>query len=47
MDLAKVSLPYRRTFVSYKDPIDEVYPLPPEVTYQETKQKVVRDKKNI
>jgi hypothetical protein len=29
------------------DPIDEVVPLPPEVTYQESKQKIIQDKKNI
>lgn len=30
-----------------QDPIDEVVPLPPEVTYQETKQKIVKEKRNI
>jgi hypothetical protein len=29
------------------DPIDEVLPLPPEVTYQETKQRVVRERRNV
>ena len=29
------------------DPIDEVLPLPPEVTYQESKQRIKKEQKNI
>lgn len=33
--------------LSKVDPIDEVIPMPPEVTYQETQQKIIRERKNI
>ena len=40
MDLNKKALPYRRIQFFSLDPIDEVLPLPPELTYQQTRQKV-------
>jgi hypothetical protein len=42
MDLNKKALPYKRSDSYNLDPVDEAFEMPPEITYQETKEKVVR-----
>lgn len=29
------------------DTVDDAFPMPPEITYQETKEKIIRDKRSI
>jgi hypothetical protein len=46
-DVNKQALPYKRNTSPYADTVDDAFPMPPEITYQETKEKIIRDKRSI